>query len=93
VTPAHIIADRGEGYAYNIGFGKMGADGSRVSTFCFSILLLFRQDVINLAMCKSSTFIYKLFFGWPGGRKSISPTSPSRTVGRYAIGHPANFNG
>jgi hypothetical protein len=30
-------------------FAKMGADGSRVSTFCFSIWLHIQQDVINLA--------------------------------------------
>lgn len=33
-----------------MGFAKMGADGSRVSTFCFSIWLHIQQDVINLAM-------------------------------------------
>lgn len=48
--------------AGNIGFAKMGADGSRVSTFCFSIWLHIQLDVINLAMCKSSTFIYKFSF-------------------------------
>ncbi len=46
----------------NMGFAKMGADGSRVSTFCFSIWLHIQLDVINLAMCKSSTFIYKFSF-------------------------------
>lgn len=40
-------------------FAKMGADVSRVSTFCFLIWLHIGQDVINLAMCKSSAFIYK----------------------------------
>ena len=60
-----------------MGFAKMGADGSRVSTFCFSIWLHIQQDVINLTMCKSSTFIYKFSFGLPGGRNSISPTSAS----------------
>ena len=48
--------------AYNMGFAKMGADGSRVSTFCFSIWLHIQLDVINLAMCKSSTIIYKFGF-------------------------------
>jgi len=48
--------------AANMGFAKMGADGSRVSTFCFSIWLHIQQDVINLAMCKSSAFIYKFSF-------------------------------
>jgi hypothetical protein len=48
--------------ATNMGFVKMGADGSRVSTFCFSIWLHIQLDVINLAMCKSSTFIYKFSF-------------------------------
>jgi len=43
-------------------FAKMGADGSRVSTFCFSIWLYIQLDVINLAMCKSSTFIYNFSF-------------------------------
>ena len=42
----------------NMGIAKMGADGSRVSTFCFSILLNIQQDVINLSMCISSTYIY-----------------------------------
>ena len=42
-----------------MGFTKMVADGSRVSTFCFSIWLHIQLDVINLAVCKSSTFIYK----------------------------------
>ena len=46
----------------NMGFAKMGADGSRVSTFCFSIWLHIQQDVINLTMCKSSAFIYKFNF-------------------------------
>jgi hypothetical protein len=55
----------------------MGADGSRVSTFCFSILLLFRLDVINLAKYKSSAFIYKFNFGLPGRTEQHSPTSPS----------------
>jgi hypothetical protein len=44
----------------------MGADGSRVSTFCFSIWLHIQLDVINLAMCISSTFIYKFSVGKPG---------------------------
>ena len=48
--------------AANMGFAKMGADGNRVSTFCFSIWLHIQLDVINLAMCKSSTFIYKFSF-------------------------------
>jgi len=46
----------------NMGFAKMGADGSHVATFCFSIWLHIGQDVINLAMYKSSTFIYKYSF-------------------------------
>jgi hypothetical protein len=46
----------------NMGFAKMGADGSRVSTFCFSIWLHIQQDVINLAKRISSTFIYKFSF-------------------------------
>jgi hypothetical protein len=48
--------------ATNREFAKMGADGSRVSTFCFSIWLHIQLDVINLAMYKSSTFIYKFSF-------------------------------
>ncbi len=51
-----------EGRTHNMGFAKMGADGSRVSTFCFSIWLHIQQDVINLAMYKSSAFIYKFSF-------------------------------
>ena len=58
----------------------MGADGSRVLTFCFSILLHIKLDVINLAMCISSAFIYKFSFGKPGRRITMSPTSASRTV-------------
>lgn len=34
-------------------------------------------DVINLAMCKSSTFIYRFSFSLPSGRDSLSPTSAS----------------
>jgi hypothetical protein len=56
-----------------MGFAKMGADGSRVSTFCFSIWLHIQLDVINLAMCKSSTFIYKFSSVSRGGRNSIAP--------------------
>ena len=41
---------------------KMQADGSRVSTFCFSIWLHIGQTNNYLAMCKSSTFIYKFSF-------------------------------
>lgn len=48
--------------ADNIGICKSWADGSRVSTFVFLIWLHIRQDVINLAMYKSSTFIYKFSF-------------------------------
>ena len=44
------------------GLPKWGADGSCVSTFCFIIWLHIQLDVINLAMCKLSTFIYKLSF-------------------------------
>ena len=33
----------------NMGFAKMGADVSSVSTFCFLIWLHIQQDVINLA--------------------------------------------
>jgi len=58
----------------------MGADGSCVSTFCFSILLLFRLDINNLAKYKSSAFSYKFIFGKPGGHSNYSPTSASRTV-------------
>ncbi len=47
---------------YNMEFAKMRADGSRVSTFWLSVRLHIQQDVINLAMCKSSTFIYKFSF-------------------------------
>jgi hypothetical protein len=43
-----------------MGIAKMQADGSCVSTFCFSISLHIGQGVNNLVMCKSSTFIYKL---------------------------------
>ena len=39
-----------KGRTYNMGFAKMGAYGSRVSTFCFSIWLHIQQDVINLAL-------------------------------------------
>jgi len=35
--------------------GKIRADVSRVSTFCNSIWLHIRLDIINLAKCKSST--------------------------------------
>jgi len=66
-----------EGRTYNIGFAKMGAEGSRVSTFCFSLWLHIQQDVINLAMCKLQTFIYKLASVSRGGRNSIAPTSAS----------------
>ena len=34
-------------------------------------------DVINLAMCISSTFIFKFRFNYPGQRNSIGPTSAS----------------
>jgi hypothetical protein len=51
----------------------MGADGSRVSTFCFSILLLFRLDINNLAKYKSSAFIYKFIFGKPGRTLQLFP--------------------
>jgi len=34
-TQTHIIDDREEGRTHNMGFAKMGADGSRVSTFVF----------------------------------------------------------
>ena len=54
--------DTKDSTAHNMGFAKMGADGSRGSTFCFSIWLHTGQDVINLAMYKSSTFIYKFSF-------------------------------
>jgi len=57
----HIMTEK-EARTANMGFAKMGADGSRVSTFCFSIWLHIQRDVINLAMCKSSTFIYKFSF-------------------------------
>ena len=60
-----------------MGFAKMGADGIRVSTFCFSIWLHIKLDVINLAICISSTFIYKFSFSLPGERNSIAPTSAS----------------
>ena len=33
------LTDQKEGRTHNMGFAKMGADGSRVSTFCFSIWL------------------------------------------------------
>ena len=62
-----------------------GADGSRVSTFCFSILLLFRLDINNLAKYKSSSFIYKFIFGKPGGHSNYSPTSASRTAVRHIL--------
>ena len=39
--------DREEGRTHNMGFAKMGADGSSVSTFCFSIWLHIQLDVIN----------------------------------------------
>ena len=42
---------------------KWGADGRRVSTFCFSFWLHIQLEVINLAGCKSSTFI--LFINFP----------------------------
>ncbi len=34
-TQTHIADDREEGRTHNMGFAKMGADGSRVSTFVF----------------------------------------------------------
>jgi len=68
-----------------MGFAKMGADESRVSTFRFSIWLHIQLDVINLAKCMSSTFIYKFNFGSPGGRNSIPPTSASPNVVRHCI--------
>jgi hypothetical protein len=74
-----------------MGLAKMGADGSRVSTFCFSIWLHIQLDVINLAMCISSTFIYKFSCGKPGGRISISPTSASPIVVRHPIEHPTHI--
>ncbi|MEO8211438.1 MAG: hypothetical protein ABI840_12840, partial [bacterium] len=59
--------------APNKRFAKIGADGSRVSTFCFSILLLFRLDINNLAECISSTFNYKFIFGKPGRTQQLFP--------------------
>jgi len=41
---------------------KMGADESSVSTFCFSNWLHIQPDDINLAICISSTFVYKFSF-------------------------------
>jgi len=54
--------DRVEARTPYMGFAKMGAAGSRVSTFCYSIWLHIQINVINLAMCISSTFIYKFSF-------------------------------
>jgi hypothetical protein len=58
----HAITSRRKARTAKMGFAKMGADGIRVSTFCFSIWLHIQLDVINLAVCKSSTFIYKFSF-------------------------------
>jgi len=44
----------------------MQADEKRISTFCFSIWLHIKLDVINLAKCKSSTLKYKFGLGKPG---------------------------
>jgi hypothetical protein len=49
--------------AANFGICKSRAVGSRVSTFCFSTWLHIGQEVNNLAICKSSTFIYKFSSG------------------------------
>ena len=59
-----------------MGFAKMGADESLVSVFCFSIWLHIGQDVNNLAMCKSSTSIYKVILSNPGGRSSNKIMAP-----------------
>jgi hypothetical protein len=59
--------------AYNKRFAKMGTDESCVSTFCFSILLLFQLDINNLAKYKSSAFIYKFIFGKPGRTQLLFP--------------------
>jgi hypothetical protein len=47
---------------HRMGFAKIRADVSRVSTFGNSVGLHIQLDVINLAMCKSSSFNYKLGF-------------------------------
>jgi len=47
---------------HNRGFAKMGADGSRVSTFCFSIWLHIQLDVINLALEYIINFLSLLNF-------------------------------
>ncbi len=49
-----------------MGFGKIRADVSCVSTFGNSIGLHIQLDVINLTKCKSSSFNYKFDFGKPG---------------------------
>ena len=72
INVALFAFDR-EGYTYNKRLAKMGADGSRVSTFCFSIWLHIGQDVSNLAMCISSTFSYKFSFGKPGRTQLLFP--------------------
>jgi len=65
------------------GFAKMGADGSRVSTFCFSIWLHIQLDVINLAMCKSSTFILNLASVSRADGILLPPLRQALTVGCY----------
>jgi len=40
------VADREKARGHNKGFAKMGADGSRVSTFCNSVGLHIQLDVI-----------------------------------------------
>lgn len=46
-----------KGRTYNMGLAKMGADGSRVSAFCFSIWLHIQLDVINLALEYAINFL------------------------------------
>ena len=61
-TQTHIIDDSGD--RANVQHWYLQKLGGRKPcfNFCFSIWLHIGQDVINLAMCKSSTFIYKFSF-------------------------------